>query len=121
MGVCLPTEFEVWLQPKEIALIVLDSLSENLRTIACISVKEKQANSEEQDWPKNLVASEREPENKVSGKDEAHEMRTGFKVEGKSGFVTSPWAPEKGQVDVREIPSGSKVKCPYTGKVFLVP
>lgn len=121
VGVCLPTEFEVWLQPKEIALIVLDSLSENLRTIACISVKEKQANSEEQDWPKNLVASEREPENKVSGKDEAHEMRTGFKVEGKSGFVTSPWAPEKGQVDVREIPSGSKVKCPYTGKVFLVP
>ncbi len=45
----------------------------------------------------------------------------GQPVVGKKGFVYSPYAPDKGQVDVQDIPSGTKVKCPYTNKVFRVP
>lgn len=37
------------------------------------------------------------------------------------GFVTSPFAPSAGDVDVRGFASGAAVKDPYTGKAFLVP
>src|SRR4051812_31157418 len=37
------------------------------------------------------------------------------------GFVTSPYAPTRGFVDVRGFPSGTEVKDPYTGKVFRTP
>ena len=42
-------------------------------------------------------------------------------VPNKPGFVTSPYAPKQGFVDVREFPSGTEVVDPYTGKVFLTP
>lgn len=42
-------------------------------------------------------------------------------VPGKEGYVTSPYAPDTGYVDVRGFPSGAEVKCPYSGKKFVVP
>jgi hypothetical protein len=42
-------------------------------------------------------------------------------VPSKPGFVTSPYAPKSGYVDVRGFPSGTEVKDPYTGKTFLTP
>ena len=45
----------------------------------------------------------------------------GIPVPNRAGFVTSPYAPKAGYVDVRNFPSGTEVKDPYTGKTFLTP
>jgi hypothetical protein len=45
----------------------------------------------------------------------------GIPVPGRKGFVTSPFAPEAGYVDVRSFPPGTEVKDPYSGKVFRTP
>ena len=45
----------------------------------------------------------------------------GIPVADRPGFVTSPYAPNEGLVDVRPFSSGTEVKDPYTGKVFLTP
>jgi hypothetical protein len=42
-------------------------------------------------------------------------------VPGKPGFVYSPFDKTAGVVDVQGMAPGTKVKCPYTGKVFIVP
>ena len=42
-------------------------------------------------------------------------------VAGKSGVVRSPYAPYAGNVDVSGFSPGQQVKCPYTGKIFIVP
>jgi hypothetical protein len=45
----------------------------------------------------------------------------GVPVPNKPGFVVSPYSPNTGYVDIRGFPSGTEVKDPYTGKVFLTP
>lgn len=45
----------------------------------------------------------------------------GVPVAGQPGFVTSPFAPTAGAIDVRGFPPSTEVKDPYTGKIFLVP
>jgi hypothetical protein len=45
----------------------------------------------------------------------------GVPVPNKPGFVVSPYSPNAGYVDVRGFPSGTEVKDPYTGKVFITP
>lgn len=49
------------------------------------------------------------------------DMPYGIPVPGHKGMVTSPYSPEGNYVDVSAFPTGSAVKDPYTGKIFLVP
>jgi hypothetical protein len=42
-------------------------------------------------------------------------------IPGKPGLVKSPFAPYAGEVDVAGLKSGQAAKCPYTGKIFIVP
>ena len=57
------------------------------------------------------------PPNKNSKRD----IPYAIPVPNKPGFVTSPFAPKSGYVDVRGFPSGTEVKDPYSGKTFLTP
>jgi hypothetical protein len=57
------------------------------------------------------------PQNKNSKRD----IPYAIPVPNKPGFVTSPYAPKAGYVDVRGFPSGTEVKDPYSGKIFLTP
>ena len=45
----------------------------------------------------------------------------GIPVPGHKGMVTSPYSPDGNYIDVSAFPSGSAVRDPYTGKIFLVP
>ena len=45
----------------------------------------------------------------------------GVPVPNKPGFVISPYSPNTGYVDIRGFPSGTEVKDPFTGKVFITP
>jgi len=45
----------------------------------------------------------------------------GIPIKDKPGFVLSPYAPDKGFVDVRGFPVDSDVRDPYTGKIMKVP
>jgi hypothetical protein len=53
---------------------------------------------------------------------EPESLPVGVPVEGREGMVRSPYHDEEGAwVDVAGMPSGSKVRCPYSKKIFLVP
>jgi hypothetical protein len=45
----------------------------------------------------------------------------GRRVPGKPNYVYSPFALSNQVVDVEGYAPGTKVKCPYTGKIFAVP
>jgi hypothetical protein len=49
------------------------------------------------------------------------DFRYGIPVSGKKGFVTSPYSPDSGYIDVRGFQPGTPVKDPYSGKIILTP
>jgi hypothetical protein len=49
------------------------------------------------------------------------ELPYGIPFVDKPGMVQSPYAPEKGFIDVEGYRRGTRVECPYTGKHFRVP
>ena len=57
----------------------------------------------------------------VSAQRPRKDLPYGVPVPNKPGFVISPYSPNTGYVDIRGFPSGTEVKDPYTGKVFITP
>jgi len=51
----------------------------------------------------------------------ARGLPSGIPVQGKPGIVRSPYAPTKGEIDIRRYAKGAQVKCPFTGKIFIAP
>lgn len=51
----------------------------------------------------------------------AEKLLFGTPAFGRKGFVYSPYAPDQGLIDVRNVAAGAKVRCPYTGNIFRVP
>ncbi len=45
----------------------------------------------------------------------------GAPVPGKPGFITSPYRPNAGYIDVRGYPSGTVIKCPYSNREIMAP
>jgi hypothetical protein len=56
-----------------------------------------------------------------TGSEQKTDLPYGTPVAGKPGLVTSPFAQDKGYVDVTGFPHGTEVQDPYTGKTFLTP
>lgn len=51
----------------------------------------------------------------------ASDLPVAVPVKGRAGFVTSPYSPKAGYIDVRGFSSGTEIKDPYSGKVFRLP
>jgi hypothetical protein len=61
------------------------------------------------------------PASAARGAKRKEDMPFGIPVLGKKGFVTSPYLPDGGYVDVSAFAPGTAVRDPYTGKFFRVP
>jgi hypothetical protein len=74
--------------------------------------------------PRDTAAAKPKPSPSLAPRSVANppaQYPTARVVPGKPGYVFSPYDPSGGYVDVNGFPAGSKVKDPYSGKIFLVP
>ena len=49
------------------------------------------------------------------------ELQFGVPVPGQAGMIRSPHAPTSGLIDVTGMKPGTKIRCPYSGKIIKVP
>ena len=80
-----------------------------------VSTRSNTSSNQEQ---ANQSRSSSSPRTTPSGKSS---LPYGKPVPGKPGYVFSPYDKNGGYVDVTGFAPGSKVKDPYSGKIFLVP
>ncbi|MDD5261554.1 MAG: hypothetical protein PHD76_06855 [Methylacidiphilales bacterium] len=80
--------------------------------------QQKPASSEPKPWS-NSSATPANAASPSTAQQAKYPLAT--KVSGKPGIVRSPYAQYAGDVDVRGIAPGTQVRCPYTGKIFIVP
>ena len=61
------------------------------------------------------------PKNKIPEAPGQRNPEYAIKVEGKAGYVKSPYDTQGRLIDVRGLPPGTEAECPYTHRTFLVP
>lgn len=61
------------------------------------------------------------PKNKIPEATGQRNPEYAIKVEGKAGYVKSPYDGQGRLIDVRGLPPGTEAECPYTHRTFLVP
>ena len=93
------TEFETYIPYGQTALFTIDAPGEKRILLCCLTVR------------KSVLFEKLKDD----------QLPFGTQVPGKAGFVYSPYAADAGEIDVRGLPSGTKVECPYTQKIFRVP
>ncbi len=91
------------------------------RTITSTTTTASSAPQQNETLPSTAATSHASATPRSSLTNSAAQFPVAKPVPGKPGYVFSPYDPNGGYVDVSGYPSGSKVKDPYSQKIFLVP
>ncbi len=105
------TDFELWLPTRHTGIFALDFPTPPGTTplmFITVSLVDPEPKPAAEEKPKETTEAPKE-------------LPKGIPVEGKPGFLLSPYAPDKGYVDVTDRPPGTKVACAISGKHFTVP